>query len=75
MLFERKKLYLCTRNQMVDVPQLVRVPDCGSVGRGFESHLPPSKRDDENRLFFLSINKNIETQNLKTSELFWSLKF
>ena len=25
--------------------------------------------------FFLSINKNIETQNLKTSELFWSLKF
>lgn len=27
----------------VDVAQLVRVPDCGSVGRGFESHLPPSK--------------------------------
>ncbi len=26
---------------MVDVAQLVRVPDCGSVGRGFESHLPP----------------------------------
>ena len=28
-------------NQMVDLAQLVRVPDCGSVGRGFESHIPP----------------------------------
>ena len=27
--------------QMVDLAQLVRVPDCGSVGRGFESHIPP----------------------------------
>ena len=26
---------------MVDVAQLVRVTDCGSEGRGFESHLPP----------------------------------
>ena len=30
---------------MVDVAQLVRVADCGSVGRGFEPHLPPLKRD------------------------------
>ena len=28
---------------MVDVAQSVRVTDCGSEGRGFESHLPPSK--------------------------------
>lgn len=28
---------------MVDVAQLVRAADCGSVGRGFESHLPPQK--------------------------------
>ena len=28
-------------NYMVDVAQLVRVTDCGSEGRGFESHLPP----------------------------------
>ena len=28
-------------NQMVDLAQLVRVPDCGSEGRGFESHIPP----------------------------------
>lgn len=27
---------------MVDVAQSVRVADCGSVGRGFESHLPPN---------------------------------
>jgi hypothetical protein len=26
---------------MVDVAQLVRAPDCGSGGRGFESHHPP----------------------------------
>jgi hypothetical protein len=26
---------------MVDVAQLVRAPDCGSGGHGFESHHPP----------------------------------
>ena len=26
---------------MVVVAQLVRAPDCGSGGRGFETHLPP----------------------------------
>ena len=31
--------------QMVGVAQLVRVPDCGSEGRGFESHLPPKARE------------------------------
>ena len=30
---------------MVGVAQLVRVPDCGSEGRGFESHLPPKGRE------------------------------
>ncbi len=28
---------------MVVVAQLVRASDCGSEGRGFESHLPPFK--------------------------------
>ena len=28
---------------MVDVAQQVRASDCGSEGRGFESHLPPEK--------------------------------
>ena len=27
---------------MEDIAQLVRAPDCGSGGRGFESHYPPS---------------------------------
>ena len=29
---------------MVDVAQSVRVTDCGSEGRGFESHLPPEEQ-------------------------------
>ncbi len=39
-----KKMYFCRvflRHQMAVVAQLVRVPDCGSVGRRFESDLPP----------------------------------
>ena len=32
---------------MVDVVQLVRASDCGSECRGFESHLPPRKVDEE----------------------------
>ena len=37
-----KVIYL--RAQMVVVAQLVRAPDCGSGGRGFESHLPPFRK-------------------------------
>ena len=38
-------IYLCTRKiKMVDVAQQVRVADCGSAGRGFESHHPPAKK-------------------------------
>ena len=41
-------------NYMVDVAQSVRVTDCGSEGRGFESHLPPLKAGCEvlPRIFF-----------------------
>ncbi len=39
-------------NQMVDVAQLVRVTDCGSEGRGFESLLPPLKSVWETRTLF-----------------------
>ena len=34
------------RPNMAVVAQLVRVPDCGSVGRRFESDLPPKDRGD-----------------------------
>ena len=37
---------------MVGVAQLVRVPDCGSEGRGFESHLPPRQEEVRESLFF-----------------------
>ena len=30
---------------MVDIAQLVSASDCGSEGRGFESHYPPQKRN------------------------------
>ena len=30
--------------ETVDVVQLVRTSDCGSEGRGFESHLPPKQK-------------------------------
>ena len=44
--------------QMVGVAQLVRVPDCGSEGRGFESHLPPQKgRGSREPLFLLKIGR------------------
>ncbi len=31
---------------MAAIVQLVRTPDCGSGGRGFETHLPPKIRTD-----------------------------
>ena len=47
---------------MVDLAQLVRVPDCGSVGRGFESHIPPRKKRFERASFFVGfrdLRKNV----------------
>ena len=41
-------MYFCSRlsetPNMAVVAQLVRVPDCGSVGRRFESDLPPESK-------------------------------
>ena len=40
---------------MVKLVQLVRMSDCGSEGRGFESHISPQKERLLNEpLFFLS---------------------
>jgi hypothetical protein len=36
---------------MVVVAQLVRASDCGSEGRGFESHLPPKKEKHRSGAF------------------------
>ena len=38
---------------MVIVAQLVRVPDCGSGGRGFEPRLSPKKPDTNVSGFFI----------------------
>ncbi len=53
-------MYFCAvirDTQMAVVAQLVRVPDCGSVGRRFESDLPPSKENSDKvlPLFFFEI--------------------
>ena len=45
-------MYFCSRisetPNMAVVAQLVRVPDCGSVGRRFESDLPPERLKNSN---------------------------
>ncbi len=41
MIVKIKIFYTFAFLYMVVVAQLVRASDCGSEGRGFESHLPP----------------------------------
>lgn len=43
MVFIIKKVVFLRFEIMAIIAQLVRVPDCGSEGRGFEPHLPPGK--------------------------------
>lgn len=38
---------------MVAIAQLVRVADCGSVGRGFEPHWPPQEAGNISGLLLL----------------------
>ena len=75
LIFERKKLYICTRKQTVDVAQLVRVPDCGSVGRGFESHLPPVNKKSRFEIgsFFISHIETLKSLNASFNEVFLSV--
>ena len=46
--------YLLT-SYMVDIAQLVSASDCGSEGRGFESHYPPHKKKGYRLVSFLFI--------------------
>jgi hypothetical protein len=43
---------------MVVLAQLVRAPDCGSGGRGFEPHILPSKASLYERLFLFLVFAN-----------------
>ena len=56
-------------HQTVDVVQLVRTSDCGSEGRGFESHLPPEKkslsRASGRALFFHCVESLLSKANGK----------
>ena len=47
---------------MVDIAQLVSASDCGSEGRGFESHYPPQKkkRHPKGCLFFFFVDLGFE---------------
>ena len=60
MTYGTKKVVLLHPQNTAVVAQLVRVPDCGSVGRRFESDLPPEKIEKQrfantNRCFFVPI--------------------
>ncbi len=47
-------IYLALNSaHMVGIVQLVRMPDCGSGGRGFESHYPPQKKHRFLSMLFL----------------------
>ena len=61
---------------MVDVAQSVRVTDCGSEGRGFESHLPPQRSKEMSRIRHLFVfvalryaNLFVERRDIKTKEV------
>jgi hypothetical protein len=64
----KKDIYLC-KPKMVDVAQLVRALDCGSSGRGFESHLPPKQQKTgfrkKDRFFFLATDAGVCEQKKK----------
>ena len=47
---------------MAVVAQLVRVPDCGSVGRRFESDLPPEEKKQQIAAFF-ALHRNRYEKN------------
>jgi hypothetical protein len=54
---------------MVDVVQLVRMSDCGSEGRGFESHLPPKQKRlerSDSLIFFMSDKSLLLEANKKS---------
>ena len=56
---------------MVDVAQSVRVTDCGSEGRGFESHLPPSNAETlgDFQAFFLCLYVCVQAYRLTQKNL------
>ena len=56
---------------MVDIAQLVSASDCGSEGRGFESHYPPHKNKTHpfGWVLFLSRDEGFEKSNATIQDL------
>ena len=52
-----KFLWESAKQNMVDIAQLVSASDCGSEGRGFESHYPPHKKRTPSWVFFFLWNE------------------
>jgi hypothetical protein len=52
------QIFIFAGEKMVVVAQLVRAPDCGSGGRGFESHHPPKKKGAYSSFFILIVFAN-----------------
>ena len=46
---------IAVQNNMESVAQLVRASDCGSEGRGFESHLSPASIRGRKIIIFLPL--------------------
>lgn len=51
------------KGYMVAVAQSVRASDCGSEGRGFESHRPPKREKRRNGAFLFWTHYFITTSN------------
>ena len=62
-LEKNKILYLPPQNYTVVVVQPVRTSDCGSEGRGFESHHPPIKQSLEIFRAFLFLSNESDGHN------------
>ena len=63
-----KVIYL--GSQTVVVAQLVRAPDCGSGGRGFESHHPPFRKPFHLEGLFLFITQRDRFRGYVDAETF-----
>ena len=60
---------------MAIIAQLVRVPDCGSEGRGFESHLPPDIKKSSSMAAFLIKNQRYECRKIENRACFFAYSF
>ena len=56
---------------MVRIAQLVRASDCGSEGRGFESHFSPVRLSVKAAFFYSSSGSSINLLRVNKAEKVW----